>query len=542
MRKRWKMTGAGLFIALLLITTGLATGCGEEKKQLDNTTISDYNKPGTVFIESIFTADVAVPVPALDEQRLINAVLPRATAGMTEDQILLIVLEEFLNNPKAYIMASPEVMSTTAQAGGFGTGFIVNTDGYVVTNAHVVSPTDDELKVKLASVALEDFVSQSVAEIETALGASLTTTQREELSEALSIVYATFMTISNVEKESTMYTGVKLPGVGTVQKSYSCEIIKQGETTPGKDVAILKVNASNLPTVKLGDDKAIKDGEEVLALGYPGVATFNPNLGATEENVKPTLTSGTVSGRKTMPGGWEAIQDNADITNGNSGGPLLNKRGEVVGVNTFGSGRVSSTGEWQQVQGFNFAVPTTIVNEFLSQANVQPKESPLMSTYREAVDLFQAEHYSAAKEKFKEVQEGNAEFPFITDFISESTNKINAGLDKPTFPIPMWLIIVGVVVIVAVIAVVVLVLVLRKGGKKPGAAATPPTPPQPAAPTPPPAPEPPAAETVKMEAPPTEPAAPGAEAEAEEKPHFCSHCGHELKSDDEFCSSCGKHV
>lgn len=542
-----------LFICLILV----ATGCGEETKALDNTKISEYNKPGTVFIQTIWTGDVTIPGLGLNEAALTAAVLPKVSAGMSEDQILVIIVDELLRNPAAYIIPSAEVFSYSVEAGGAGTGFIINSDGYVLTNAHVVKGTEQEVKTKLAAVGLSDAVDATISELESAFGITFTAEQNQRMTDAVAGVYATYMSVKNITSASEMFMGVTVPGVGTMQKGYPCEIVKAGETVPGKDVAILKVNATNLPTVRLGDDKSVRDGEQVVVLGYPGAATFNPAIEQTEENIKPSLTSGSVSGRKTMTGGWEVLQYDVSTAPGNSGGPVFNNRGEVIAIHTFGSESLNAaTGTTEKVQGFNFGVPMTVVNQYLTESNVQAKESSLMKMYREGVDLFLEQHYSAAKEKFKQVQEGSTEFPYVQDLIAESTAKVNEGLDKPTFPIPKWLLFLLIpLVIIGAVLVLLFVVILPKGKKKGTVPVAPPVQPQApkaAAPPPPPAAAPPPAPEAPPEpkaAPPAEKptkeqpaAAPEEKEEAGEAPHFCRKCGHELKPDDEFCSSCGEHV
>ncbi|HET8657231.1 MAG TPA: trypsin-like peptidase domain-containing protein [Longimicrobiaceae bacterium] len=118
---------------------------------------------------------------------------------------------------------------------------------------------------------------------------------------------------------------------------------------PNTDVAVIKIDGKNLPTVKLGDSDALQIGDWVLALGYP------MDLGE-------TVTAGIVSAKgkyigingenKSAQAPLEHfIQTDAAINPGNSGGPLINLRGEVVGIN---SAIASPTGAYS---GYGFAVP-----------------------------------------------------------------------------------------------------------------------------------------------------------------------------------------
>ncbi len=118
------------------------------------------------------------------------------------------------------------------------------------------------------------------------------------------------------------------------------------------DVALIRINAAyELPTVPLGDSDKLDIGEGVLAVGNPF-------------GLDGTVTSGIVSakGRRIGAGPYDNfIQTDASINPGNSGGPLVNHRGEVVGVNTAiysrGGGNV----------GIGFAIPINLVKELLPQ-------------------------------------------------------------------------------------------------------------------------------------------------------------------------------
>ena len=122
-------------------------------------------------------------------------------------------------------------------------------------------------------------------------------------------------------------------------------------TDPATDVAIIKVDATDLPTIPLGDSDALRLGEWVLAIGSP--------LGA---QLRSTITAGIVSAKgRSMPdysGEFKIesfIQTDAAVNPGNSGGALVNKKGELVGINTA---IVSQTGSYT---GYSFAVPVNIV-------------------------------------------------------------------------------------------------------------------------------------------------------------------------------------
>ncbi len=129
---------------------------------------------------------------------------------------------------------------------------------------------------------------------------------------------------------------------------YDAELLGEDPLT---DIAVLRVDASGLPTVRVGSSRALQTGEWVVAFGNP----YGYLLG----NSEPTVTAGVVSavGRNILPGEDQPgvyvgmIQTDAAINPGNSGGPLVNAVGEVVGVN---SSILSSSGG---SVGIGFAIP-----------------------------------------------------------------------------------------------------------------------------------------------------------------------------------------
>ena len=166
---------------------------------------------------------------------------------------------------------------------GVGSGFVVSSDGQILTNAHVVDGAT-EVKVTL--------------------------------------------------KDGRTFSG----------KVLGCD--------PVTDIAVVKIEAEDLPSVKLGDSQQLQVGESVIAIGNP--------LG-----LDNTVTTGMISatGRNSSQVGIadkrvQFIQTDAAINPGNSGGPLLNARGEVIGINTA---------IIQNAQGIGFAIPIDKAQEIAQQ-------------------------------------------------------------------------------------------------------------------------------------------------------------------------------
>ena len=156
------------------------------------------------------------------------------------------------------------------QPRGVGSGFILTSDGYIMTNAHVVEGADEVL------VTLTD------------------------------------------------------------DREFKARIVGADKRT---DVAVVKIEATGLPAVKVGDVNRLKVGEWVMAIGSPF-------------GLKNTVTAGIVSAKQRDTGDYlPFIQTDVAINPGNSGGPLINMRGEVVGIN---SQIYSRSGGFM---GISFAIP-----------------------------------------------------------------------------------------------------------------------------------------------------------------------------------------
>jgi len=168
---------------------------------------------------------------------------------------------------------------------GSGSGFVVTPDGYILTNAHVVSDADQ------VTVKMND------------------------------------------------------------RREYPAKVVGIDQAT---DVAVIKIDAKNLPTVKVGDPSKLKPGEWVLAIGSP----FGFENSATAGIVSATSRSlPSESNSNYVP----FIQTDVAVNPGNSGGPLFNLNGEVVGIN---SQIFSRTGGYM---GLSFAIPIDVAMEVRDQ-------------------------------------------------------------------------------------------------------------------------------------------------------------------------------
>ncbi len=146
----------------------------------------------------------------------------------------------------------------------------------------------------------------------------------------------------------------------TEGKKYDAKLVAADEVT---DVALLKIEGENFPYLKLGNSDDVIVGEWVIAMGNP--------FGLFDLNAKPTVTVGVVSNI-----GVDIAQDNklyknmiqtdAAISSGNSGGPLLNSLGEVIGINTMIYSTATSSRGAGSI-GIGWAIPINRVKKVLNK-------------------------------------------------------------------------------------------------------------------------------------------------------------------------------
>jgi serine protease Do len=358
----------------------------------------------------------------------------------------------------AYYFAPPNKPAKTYNVSyvGLGSGFFINSNGYVATNAHVVS-TFHEINQKGQDVAQEILFYQLLQQVARDYNADPKNLTRENVTFVRNYSRLTGMNI---------YHHVIIPD-GSV---YEFEEKQYGAPTgQGKDVAILKIEVKNAPVLLVGDSEKMNLQDHVIVIGYPGAAdTFNSGILDSKSTLEASITDGKVSARKKSASGAPILQVSAPATHGNSGGPVMTDKMEVIGLLTFGGDRVNG----QEISGFDFVVPSSTVMEFIKAAGVANEYGHADKAYREGLELFWNDQYSSAIPKFEEVKRLFPEHSEVNRLIQVSQQSIAEGKDKSSVPWT-WIIIVLVVLflIVAVIVIAVTVfLIMRRRGKSKAAA------------------------------------------------------------------------
>jgi serine protease Do len=293
-----------------------------------------------------------------------------------------------------------------------GSGWIIDGNGWIVTNGHVVQ------SAHVPSDPVRTSLTQQGAET-ACLGLALATmgAARDEDGARRRIrdtVVPAAKTTLVPSVTVILSNGVRLPA--HISK-YSPPVAATQMSS--RDLALLKVVASDLPVLRAASSAKVLIGNPVHALGYPD-AVLTHELLKQGSAVEATVTTGTVSGFKSDVAGHAVIQIDAPATWGNSGGPVLNADGDVIGVLTI----VSMASDAPVVQGFNFIIPVADVLDFAQGTDIRATG---MSKFNELwwaglADFFQM-NYRAAARKFSAADAAVPDLPDVKRMLAEARSR-----------------------------------------------------------------------------------------------------------------------
>lgn len=273
MKKSVLVIGAVVLVATA--SSALTTGILTHRMTTEHPQIAVVERP--MEVPNVFASSANV-----QEYPDLTTAAERAVKAVVSIEATKKISSQRNFDPFFFFFGMPEGMPSEREAQAGGSGVIISTDGYIVTNNHVIEGAST-VKVKLAD-----------------------------------------------------------------GRAYDGKVIG---SDPATDVALLKIEAQELPTLAFGSSDELRLGEWVLAIGYP-------------MGLQSTVTAGIVSAKARSLGaidnryGIESfIQTDAAVNPGNSGGALVNAHGELVGINTIIK---TSTGSYV---GYSFAVPESIVRK-----------------------------------------------------------------------------------------------------------------------------------------------------------------------------------
>ncbi|MGN0599043.1 MAG: S1C family serine protease [Oscillospiraceae bacterium] len=315
-----KKSGAGKIIAGLLavVLVGGASGYGGAYLARSNDNVStSVQTTAPAFTQSQTTAS---------DSGSSNKVSALGSASNTGGEM---TTKDVIDKVKPSVVL---VSAAFSSAGGAstGTGIVFSADGYIVTNAHVITT---EVRTSINNGGFDPF------------------------SNFFDNFYNNF---NNSGSQTEVIKADKVTVTLSDDTEYEAKIIGCDSNT---DLAVLKIDASGLTPAEIGDSSVLEMGDKAITLGYPlglGLSASDGIISGLNKEMSVEIAGGTAT--------MTLLQTDAAINPGNSGGPLLNSIGQVVGIT---SSKIASS----EVDGVGFAIPITdalpILNELMTTGEVK---------------------------------------------------------------------------------------------------------------------------------------------------------------------------
>ena len=364
----------------------------------------------------------------------------------------LTIQEVFLRAKPAVVLVIAEVNAeVTLDCGGgtqtvtppvfreTGTGWFVDGRGWIITNGHVIQPAyspprwliNQQAQRAVSTACLPKALAQK----------GVNPGERPEVEDAikrkvLDAVLPTTKVKLTPQVTVLVSNGAKLKA--EVVK-YSPPVSAEPGAMSGRDLALLKVPGEVFPVLPLVDSRNVQIGDPLHILGFPGVVLSHELLNKSA-SMEASVTNGAVSGLKEDVSNQPVIQTDAPAAWGNSGGPAVTQRGQVVGVLTFVS--LAPGAEGSIVQGFNFVIPADAVREFVKGTPVQLSgTSKFNEAWYAALRGFFTEDYSGAVRDMERADQLVPNLPDLKRQLAEAREFVK---NPPPRPFPWFWVAIGV--------------------------------------------------------------------------------------------------
>ena len=400
LKNPWVLVGGGgvvLGMMLFGILRSNPTKPQTPKPNLNQETIAKLVKPGVVRIAQKLTGRYNIPDFEIDLNNLTTTIKNTRQPEYHN-------LNEFIT----------------------GSGFIVSEDGYIITNAHVVSPEmikaviinnylRNQIEEKLKHLTEEEKAKlfKDEEKVEKFANDFLSLLLQQSLFEVKSELAVLSPTSEKAQIENLFLGGLPAKLVD----------LNENFLFSNRDVALIKIGAKLLPTVDFAINFEAVIGSPVFVFGFPASAEFN-NLSPVES----TFTPGVISALKfSASKDFKLFQTDAKISQGSSGGPMFNQQGEVIGIMTYQSNPVlQALGD-----NFAFAIPITLAENLLEKNKIQIQKNAFKQHLHSALTAFEQNRCKTAVKDFLFAKESiNPEFlnaQYFSGFIKSCEDILSAG-------------------------------------------------------------------------------------------------------------------
>ena len=390
------MSRRGPFLLAILIVALLGS-CRRAPAKLDAVQQMAYGvKPAVVRISAFATAAFRYPSSAIRavENELHHEGAALEARGVEDDATL----------------------SVDTGAGGSGSGFIIHPNGMILTSGHVVAPTRDTTQLERdlrRNGAIAALVKHFPVD-------QLRTLYRGEgLDRYIGIVAA-----AGQVTKVTIVNNVELSNGETLP--FRILRFSPALSERGTDLALLQIERKGLPLLLLGDSESVRVGDSIWSVGYPAVASSTDEvIGgwlSRDSDLEPTFNPGTITAIKRDVNNTPVLQSNVAIYRGNSGGPAVNRQGEVIGISTWGH---------TDAEQIKFLVPINVGKAMLATAKVPPNvEGDFNQRYGAALEAANKGRWTEAR---TQLDAAAPLFPKSPD-VMRFSNDINRAVEQ----MPLW--------------------------------------------------------------------------------------------------------
>lgn len=325
-----------------------------------------------------------------------------------------------------------------------GTGFFIDSEGHLLTNAHVIDK----------HALLDQFIGSAInyyGQVIEQQITNLTPAEKEALKQKLISTYGPDPNIavgsfaldleatiedyinqkSNVDATQNITVlnsakdGTKLNNLADVEKlakeGFEARLVdwKANYKTSHDDVALLKVEKSPTPFLSINADSKPSTGQQIFVIGFPSNAEIDFS-----DLFNRTMTQGSINATKKLDG-FEVYQTDAKISQGSSGSPMLNEKGEVIGIITYQKSALLG-------DNFGYATPIQSGKTLMSDNGINIYSNPSLASFTQGVNLAAQSLCRKANEQFATASNLDPAFanPNLQKYIDRCKATIAAGQSK----------------------------------------------------------------------------------------------------------------
>jgi len=394
--------------------------------------VETASRPAIVLVQSNYHVSITVPafvVTDATEKSIEKQLLPRIDSGeiTTTAAYRQAANQLVLANPDAYYSVGAP-MPDSFDMISTGSGFFVTEDGYLVTAAHVVSADPVDIRAQVIKETkdtryageMRDIIKRDWADV------SISDAQVTTLVDFTLRWVERYLAVAKVDVKYYLGSGSVEAGDRLVGTGARASVVSIDPTSTGRDIAIMKAEVSGVHALQLAAGQP-KLGQVTHAIGYPRQGYLQEAV-PSNQVVPGAMTSGLVLRDKQQKTGWTAWGTDAVFTHGDSGGPVLDAQGRVLGIVSFAA--VDDQG--RQLPGQGYFVPSDYIREDLAKASVKTVADPksLTGIYYHALAEGDAQRYRTELRLLRQIQSRTSFDAYIGDDITSTQSQILGGSDR----------------------------------------------------------------------------------------------------------------